>query len=238
MQAISNTQPDFFSSLALPSGDSGTLNKTQSSQYTLQVQKMSEITLFTQEGDKVTLSSSASLDAGFATYNSQGFIDGTVSETSAEAFYLNQEYGLELSVEGDLNKQELKDIVKALKTVKKLANDFFLGKTDHTIKRASRLMGLETISGFDVRLQYDSNLSVQTASTQSLTPSVSEAGEKPARFPELAVLLSGPESSSNLNVELEQLDQKIRMENIHRTNSVHSMETTKYWLASMDSSKY
>ncbi|HIE65394.1 MAG: hypothetical protein ABGX83_08200 [Nitrospira sp.] len=209
MQTISNTRPDLFSPLTLPSGDPGTLSKTQSSQYTLQVQKRSEITLFTQEGDKVTLSSSASLDVGFATYNSQGLINGAVSETSAEAFYLNQEFGLELTVEGDLNEQELKDIVKALKTVKKLSYDFFSGRTDHAIKRVSKLNGLETISGFDVCLQYDRSASVQTASTQVLTPPSPAPIEEAGLPQESADLLGGPESKSTLTAELGELVQKM-----------------------------
>jgi hypothetical protein len=193
MQPISNNQPDLFSPLTNINGDPGNLNKIQSSHYALKVQKRTDITLFTQEGDKVTLSSSTSQEAGFATYNQLGFIDGAVSGTSANGFYLSQAFDFELSVEGDLNKQELQDIRKALQTVRKLAHDFFSGRTNHAVKRASKLFELETLSGFEATLQYDLSASLQTASTQVLTPSSSEplAG---ARFPQESAVPSGSDS--------------------------------------------
>jgi len=204
MQPISINRPDLFSALTTTNTDLGNLNKTQFSQATLQVQKSTDFTLFTEEGDKVTLSSFSILEAGFATYNNQGFIDGAVSETSAEVFYLNQEFGIKLSVEGDLNQQELKDIRKALKTIEKLAHDFFSGRTDHAVKRASKLMRLETISGFEAILQYDRSASVQTASTQVLTPPASEHDQTVT-----SALIGPPISESVLNVEVEQLVEKI-----------------------------
>lgn len=173
MESISNQLPDL--SLFNPfTSNEGTLNKTQSSSASLQIQQSSEITLFTAEGDKVTLSSFSSLEASYATYSSQGLIGGVATQTQIEAFSFSEQFVLELSIEGSLNKQELKDILKAFKTIEKLSQDFFSGDTEKALHRAEKITDLESIAGFDAYFQYSLSLSVQKTVIET-APALSES---------------------------------------------------------------
>ncbi|GEM_PF-1472421 len=166
MASISHQLPDFSSFNPLLSNRESS-NKTQSSSAALQVRQSSDITLFTEEGDKVTLSSASRFEAGYAIYSSQGVIDGKASQVDAEAFSVSKASVFELSVEGDLNKQELKDIEKALKTIEKLTTDFFSGNTDKAVDRASRIAKLDSIASFEAVLQYSKSLSAKAAVTET-----------------------------------------------------------------------
>ncbi len=166
MESISNQLPDL--SLFNPfASNEGTLNKTQSSSASLQVEQSSDITLFTAEGDKVTLSSFSSLEASYATYSSQGLIDGVATQSHIEAFSITEQFAMELSIEGDLNEQELKDILKAFKTIEKLSEDFFSGNTEDALDYTEKITGLDSIAGFDANLQYSLSLSVQQTVTKT-----------------------------------------------------------------------
>lgn len=167
MSSISNQLPDLssFNPLTL---NRETSNKTQFSSTVIQVQENSEITLFTKEGDKVTISSASNFEASYATYSSRGLIDGNAFQIDAEAFSVSESFVFELSVEGDLSAEELKDIKKALKTIEKLTRDFFSGKTDKTLDRAKRIAGLDSIASFEAVLQYSKSISAQVAVSETV----------------------------------------------------------------------
>jgi len=185
MNAIQNTLPDLMSSMSshlLSSNKNNleNLSQTESSKIDLHVQKSTDITLVTAEGDKVTLSSLSTLDAGYSRYTSQGTVEGAEDSSSSETAYLKKEFSFALSIEGDLNEQELHDIRAALKTLGKMTRDFFSGNTEKAVNRASKLVGLESISRLDAVIQYERTLSYQQ--TQSLAPPA-PAPEKQAAIP-------------------------------------------------------
>lgn len=170
MNVISSTlrPPDFspFNPGTSPAASNKeTLGKTHFSSAALQVQKSSDITLYTAEGDKVTLSSFSNLEINALTYSSQGRINGEGTRTELKSISLSEQFALNLSVEGDLNEEELKDIQKALKTIEELTTDFFSGKTDKD--RANKITALESIARFDAVLQYSKSLSGKQTVTQT-----------------------------------------------------------------------
>ncbi len=165
MDSISNTLPDVLSSMNAHDPGLATLKNTEASQVALHLRKSTNLTLYTAEGDKVTLSSFSSLDAGYTTYTSQGMTDGRVRQTEGMAAYFSTEFAYQLSVEGDLSKDELKDIQKAFKTIGKMAGDFFSGNTGKAIERATKLSGFDTISSFEAVLHYERSASMEYART-------------------------------------------------------------------------
>ncbi len=179
MSSIPNQLPDFLSFNPLAQNKEAT-NRTQSSSATLQVQQSSDITLFTAEGDKVTLSSASSFEASYATYSRQGVIDGNAFQVDAEAYSVSEAFVFELSVEGDLNAEELKDIKKALQTIEKLTSDFFSGKTDKILDRAERITKLDSIASFEAVLQYSKSLSAQAAVNETAPVNTNHSPQTPA----------------------------------------------------------
>ncbi|VAX29871.1 hypothetical protein MNBD_NITROSPIRAE01-76 [hydrothermal vent metagenome] len=188
MSSIASQLPDFLSFNPLAQNKEAT-NKTQSSSAMLQVEKNSDITLFTAEGDKVTLSSASRFEASYATYSSQGVMDGNAFQVNAEAYSVSEAFVFELSVEGDLNKEELKDIKEALKTIEKLTSDFFAGKTEQAVDHAEGITKLDTIASFEAVLQYSKTLSAQVAVTETAPVNTNP----PPQTPGIETLAARPE---------------------------------------------
>src|SRR5262245_28398005 len=87
----------------------------QAAKVTVSESQSSDVTLVTAEGDRVTLSSSNSAELSFALYNAQGRVDGEDSVAASAQFSTSRSFSL--TIEGDLNKEELKDIRRAIKTI-------------------------------------------------------------------------------------------------------------------------
>lgn len=96
------------------------------------------ITIFTAEGDKVTLSASSKSQFEFATYNAGGFLGGRRSSENSQS--------LSISIEGNLSRQELKDIRKAVKTIGRVADELMEGDADGVARQVEKLQRLDTLS--------------------------------------------------------------------------------------------
>lgn len=167
---------------------------TTSSKVELNIEKNADLSFLTAEGDKVTLSSRSKLTAAYSIYTNQGTLDeGSAAQKELDSFDFNQESGFEISIDGHLSKKESKDIRKAIKIIGKMARDFVSGKIKKTMKRASKLMRLDSISSFEAALQYKQSVSVQHSYTEAVAPAVSDPIEntqlpqKPVTPPEAPV---------------------------------------------------
>jgi len=115
-------QPDF-------SANSRIYNELLLTRIETSNQQNKDITIVTDEGDRVTISSSFQSQAVYSTY--KGISQYTVSATSenlgmeknqltmfeGETFDYENDRNFSISVDGDLNKQELKSIKKAVKNI-------------------------------------------------------------------------------------------------------------------------
>ncbi|MFQ5588890.1 MAG: SPOR domain-containing protein [Nitrospiria bacterium] len=145
----------------------------------LQIQKSSAFTLFTAEGDRVSLSTFSSIEASVSTYNHMGEVQGAGESTDIS---LSKTFAMSLSMEGEFNAEELKDLKKALKAIEKLSKDFFKGKPEKALDRAERVSGLSTIASFEAVLHYQKNLSVEQTVTDT-APALSEPVAQPPASP-------------------------------------------------------
>lgn len=138
---------------------------------TVSQSKSSDITIFTAEGDKVTLSSSVARQMEYATYSAQGE-NGSASARSAS--YQSQR-SFSFTVEGDLNREELHDIRKALRTIRKAERDVAKGDTEKALERTARLQRLDTIAELDAQIAVTQTVSVQQAAVQQVAAAPAEA---------------------------------------------------------------
>ncbi len=187
MNSISQLSPDLLSKNALGPNQRELMN-TQASSTQYQVQKSTDFTLYTAEGDKVTLSTFSNMEASVATYNQMGIVDGAEMQRQDATFSVSQEFSMSFAVEGDLNPQELKDLIKAFKTIEKLTSDFFKGDTEKAADRANKIASLSSIARFEGVLQYQKSLSVEQTVTQSApatTAPVAQNALLPAEVPSI-----------------------------------------------------
>jgi uncharacterized protein Yka (UPF0111/DUF47 family) len=114
-----------------------------------------DFTIVTSEGDRVTLSYDSEFEAACVTYDSLARVSGDSSGFHGEilGFHASREFSI--SVEGELNEQEVEDIKKAVKAVSKIMRDFLLGDIDHATERAVKIAKLESISSVEASLQFD-----------------------------------------------------------------------------------
>ena len=168
---------------------------TQSSRLT-QVQAethtSADITLVTAEGDKVTLSTDAVMQAAYTRYDARGRLRGYGIERHTETLQLASANDISLQIEGDLNDAERTDIQQALGTFEKFAADFFDGKEDETPNQIFNLGNLNTLRSIDATLEFSQSLTVRQ---QTETRAVAAA--PPVLEPNAAALEAQPSTTQN-----------------------------------------
>jgi hypothetical protein len=154
-------------------------------------QQHKDITLVTEEGDRVTISSSFQRQAVYSTY--EGISKYSVSATSenldmeknelawfeGEQFEYENDGSFSISVDGDLNKQELKSIRKVVKTIDKIMTDILYGKhIPDGLAKAIEMNNLSSIASLEANYQYDKTMLVeQTAIQEAVTYSMNGLAE-------------------------------------------------------------
>jgi hypothetical protein len=115
-----------------------------------------DLALMTKEGDKVTLSVDAKASAFYAAYGEAQAGDDDESYARWGEFSAGQyDREVTITVEGDLNKAERREIRKVLKTISKMMKNFMQDKLEPMMDKAGRLQGLHTIDSLQVSMAYE-----------------------------------------------------------------------------------
>ncbi|MGM0418632.1 MAG: hypothetical protein ACQEQS_07915 [Thermodesulfobacteriota bacterium] len=116
--------------------------------------KETDLVLKTKQGDFVTLSKSSDFETELNTYSALRKTQNSASSSSVLAFKAEYSNSYDISLEGDFNKEEIKDINKAIKSLEKAMKSLVSGNTDKALKNAMSLTGLDTVAGFEANLSY------------------------------------------------------------------------------------
>jgi len=164
----------------------------QATQVKVSQSQTTDITIVTAEGDTVTLSSSKSAELSCATYNAQGKVGDSLGRSSGMSAELHRTSAFSITVDGDLNKEELKDIRSAIRTIQKVAKDVQKGHDEKAAARTAKLANLGQIGSIDADLEFSREVSVTQVSAQSeatanpetaATPESTEGTSAPAQSP-------------------------------------------------------
>ena len=128
-----------------------------------------DISIMTEEGDKVTLSSDAYIDASLTTYNSMAQTNSSYVDSKGMLFSFNASRQISVGVEGDLNDKEKKEIKEVIKTIFKMIRGFLSGKTGDMAKTARKLTDLEEISNVKAEFQQSKTVAMLTTSVEKNT---------------------------------------------------------------------
>ncbi len=154
----------------------------QLTQASVSQQQNKDITIFTEDGDKVTISSDQQSQTFYSNYSSfsNQKISGsdtkyTVSQNKFTAFqderfeYENSRY-LSISVDGNLNKQEIKDVRKAIKAIDKImTNLLYGGDITKGLKKALHLVNRNSISRIEANYSYENTTSVEHTNVEEIS---------------------------------------------------------------------
>jgi hypothetical protein len=121
----------------------------------------------TSEGDLVTLSASSFSELDAFMYDSAG----VVRTEAGTALYSEQQRGITLAsgqsfsftVEGDLNKEELKDIESILKGLDGVISEMRQGDMGDALKEAMKLGDYDTVSSYAADITYERSVEVSSS---------------------------------------------------------------------------
>jgi hypothetical protein len=119
------------------------------------------VTIVTAEGDTVTLSSSSQIQATYMTYDGMGRVNDGFATFQGERLRLDANRERSIQIEGDLSKQELKDIHKALKIIDRMVRGFLSGDPGQVLASALKIGGLESVSSLEASLQFEERTSLE-----------------------------------------------------------------------------
>ncbi|MEP6959987.1 MAG: hypothetical protein ABI980_14755 [Nitrospirota bacterium] len=166
-QALTQVDPQQF--FRLPSTNATGVQRldTQVSGVAISNDFSGRLSVTMAEGDTITLS--ADLESDFRAVNYKSHAEGDVNAVDVQAKYaeysLKQEFGV--TVEGDLNEQEVKDLENLFRKVANIFKQYVSGQDDvalaKTAKLAEQFGSLSSLSGLDLSVDLERSVTVFAA---------------------------------------------------------------------------
>ena len=187
MSAQALTQVDPQQCVRLPSTNATGIQRldTQVSGVAISNDFSGRLSVTTAEGDTITLS--ANLESDFRTVNYKSHTEDDGKTVDVRAKYaehsLKQEFGV--TVEGELNEQEIKDLEKLFRKVANIFKQYMSGQDDEalakTAKLAERFGHLSSLSGLDLGVDVQRSVTVFAGQVASelTSPPAPLVGQQP-----------------------------------------------------------
>lgn len=125
------------------------------------------VTLVTQEGDRVQLSTASAMSMQRATYADLASQNKAAGLQTTNWGWRQEAGNFQISIEGDLNEQEQADLSNALQQVEKMMRDFVGGNKEKALAGMNEFANMETIAAADVDLAYSIQASAQATASGS-----------------------------------------------------------------------
>jgi len=117
--------------------------------------RSTDISLVTAEGDKVTITAKSALQAEAVSYNYRGRLNGNEANLQGKSLQASSESSLVISVEGDLDKEEVADIKKLVAKLEKLGADSFSQPLEDSLLQTLGFDDLDSLASFAAHLRYE-----------------------------------------------------------------------------------
>jgi hypothetical protein len=185
VQSLTQVDPKQFFNLPSTNGTGTQRLDTKVSGVAVSNDFSGRLSVTTAEGDTITLS--ADLESDFRAVNYKSHVEGDGKTVDVEAKYaeysLKQEFGL--TVEGDLNEEEVKDLAKLFRKIANIFQKYLNGQDDaalaKTAKLAERFGTLSSLSGLDLSVDMKRSVMVLAAQVASEVtgPPMLPTGQQP-----------------------------------------------------------
>lgn len=148
-------------------------------------QETQDITLTTEEGDTVTISSLDEFKASYMSYDASGTIKGSTASLTSQELNASTKNSFQISVQGDLNEEEKADVAEILGKLDQIMTKLVDGDVESVLKDAMGLMDeADTINSIDAVLQFHQEISMEQQ-TITNTPKPKDGTEPPPPPPPL-----------------------------------------------------
>ena len=150
------------------------------------------VSVTTAEGDRITLSANLESDFRAVNYKSHVERDGTTVDLEARyaEYSLKREFGV--TIEGDLNEEEIQDLEKLFRNVANIFKKYVSGQDDEALAKTAKLG--EQFGAFSSLSGLDLNVDVERSVTVLAAHIVSEVAGFPAlpidRLPQIPLATS------------------------------------------------
>ena len=160
MNTITDLNPRWCDSCyAAP--DRYSLNAARVQQAAVSAEQNTDITIMTEQGDRVTLSVDAEYQSAYTTYSGLAANNNGYATIEGRHFSFDLSMEQSIRVEGDLNEQELKDIKKVLKRLDRIIHKFMDGRLEKVARKAGRLLeSMKTIDSIEARVEFQKSAAV------------------------------------------------------------------------------
>lgn len=197
VQSLTHVDPKQFFNLPSTNGTGTQRLDTQVSGVAVSNDFSGRLSVTTEEGDTITLS--ADLESDFRAMNYKSHAEAEDTTVDIEAKYaeysLKQEFGV--TVEGDLNEEEVKDLAKLFRKVANIFKTFLSGQDDaalaKTVKLGDSFGNYSSLA--DLNLSVDLERSV-TVFAAELAAEVTNQPGTPAALPASTASTATPEAST------------------------------------------
>ena len=191
-------------------------SELQAARLSVSESQSKDITIFTDEGDRVTISSNQQSQTQYMTYEGlakkrvSGEYQGhaitkeSLAMFKGEIFESENSRSISISVEGDLNEQELKDIKKALKKIDKIMTNFLHGGDVDAAVKSMEIGKLDTIAGLEANYRYEKSVILEQTRLKERT-TYSRGGN-----PEISPLIKIENPLNHLKTLIEELTNIIK----------------------------
>jgi hypothetical protein len=167
VQALTQVDPTQFFNLPSTNGTGTQRLDTKVSGVAISNDFSGRLSVTTADGDKITLS--ANLESDFRAVNYKSQVEGGGTTTNVEAKYaeysLKQEFGV--TVQGDLNEQEVKDLAKLFRRVANIFEKYLNGQDDAALAKTAKLVErfgrLSSLSGLDLNVDVERSVTALAA---------------------------------------------------------------------------
>lgn len=121
-----------------------------------------DITLFTDEGDKVTISTLSQFQSDYMAFDYAAKVKDESVRMHTEEMNATVKDSFSMAVEGELNENELADIQKVLGELDDIMNSLVKGDLDAVMKDALGVIDdADTITGLDATLQFEQRMEME-----------------------------------------------------------------------------
>lgn len=154
MNSITALNP-FSTESGYAPAESRSYNAARVNQTAVAGEQSTDITIITDQKDRVTLSFDADFQTSYTTYTGLAANNNGYAKVEGKYFAFDLSLEQSISVEGDLNEQELKDIKKVIKRLGRIMKKFLAGSLDDVAQKAGKLLkNMKTIDSVDARIEF------------------------------------------------------------------------------------
>jgi hypothetical protein len=129
-----------------------------------------DITITTEEGDKITISALGTFRADYMAFDYSGSLTRQAAAAETEKMNVSSKHAFSMTVEGDLNEEEQADIEKVLSRLDEIMTDLVSGDLESVMSVAPGIIDdTETLSGLNAVLQFNERVSVEQRTVTRMT---------------------------------------------------------------------